>query len=125
MLQISAGARQVGQVSAYLIQRTTLRRSEQSFHYYLDDLATDVPSTDVRQTAQMLFDKHGRLRRKVYGNFGPETDHGELLYINDVTLKPAYQGQGIGCTAIRQLMQKLLRAGGLTSWWFAGKDQAF
>ncbi len=86
----------------------------------MDDLTTDVVSTDIRNTMHMLLDRHGRLRRRMHGNFGPETDQGELLYINDVSLKPKYHARGIGCRAIQQLLQKLLQAGGSNSWWFAG-----
>ena len=102
-LQISVGAdRYAGRIVVHSINRIQLRHSKESFHWHLNEFseyAYDMGTT--------LFDGHGRLRRHLHGAFDDAADQGRVLYIPEITLKPAYHHQGIGCKAVKMFLQEL------------------
>jgi len=58
---------------AYQIRRSHLRWNSKPFQYFLD-----VPGQESCNIGNALFDRHGRLKPHLYGNFGAETDQGML-----------------------------------------------
>ena len=94
--------RHAGRIAAHSINRVPLRRSKESFHWHLDDF-----SEYAYDMGMTLFDRHGRFRRHLYGTFEDEVDEGRILYIPEVSLKPAYHHQGIGCKAVKMFLQEL------------------
>ena len=108
-----------GKIVAYQICRNHLRWHSKSFHYFLD-----VPAQDNCNIANAVFDRHGFLKQHLHGNFGAETNQGELLYIRDIKMKPQYRKTGLACLALkyllRQLSQRQQNYMAPTEWWFAG-----
>lgn len=73
-LQIQIGKeRNAGRIVAYQICRTHLLWNSKPFQYFLD-----VPGQSICNIGNALFDRHGRLKRHLHGNFGEETDQGTL-----------------------------------------------
>lgn len=84
VLQITIGNdTDAGRILGYQISRKDLRRNSKPFHYYLD-----IPSEGACNVANAVFDRLGRLKKHLYGNFKAETDQGDLLYIRDIKIKP-------------------------------------
>ena len=84
----------------------------------------DAPTQDICDVATSLFDQHGQLKQHLQGTFGRETNQGSLLYVRDVILKKPYQNQGIGCKAVKSLLQQLNASSNssqLACWHFAGE----
>lgn len=74
--------------------------------------------------ANAIFDRHGQLKRHLYGNFGAETNQGELLYIRDVQMRPQFRKQGLASLAVKYLLRRLSQRQKdyeqPTEWWLAG-----
>ena len=120
--QISVGEEQnAGRILAYQVSRSSLRWNSKPFHHFLD-----IPSHDNCNVANAVFDRHGQLKRHLYGTFGAETNQGELLYIRDVQMKPQFRKQGLASLALkyllRQLSQRQKDYAQPTEWWFAGQQ---
>ena len=118
-LQIKLGDTEVGQIEAYLIDRPELRQESKCYvHTHL--LAAFDPN--IRDLTD-IFDRHGQLRRHLHGTFRDECDWGSLIYVHNIILEEAYQHQGMGCKALKLLLQLLNRPSAEpthTSWHFAG-----
>ena len=122
-VQISVGEeRNVGRILAYQVSRSSLRWSSKPFHHFLD-----IPSHENCNVANALFDRHGQLKRHLYGNFGAETNQGELLYIRDIQMKPQFRKQGLATLALKYLLRRLSQRQEEyeqpTEWWLAGQQQ--
>lgn len=106
-----------GRIVAHSIRRHSLSSSRESFHRHLDNF-----SEDANEMGLALFDRYGRLRQHLYGTYSEETDEGRLLYIEEVTLRHTYHHQGIGCKAVKILLQQLNGVLAFDTWCtFAGK----
>ena len=120
-LQIKLDDTEVGQIEAYIIDRPDLRQASRCYvHTYL--LGAFDPN--IRDLTD-IFDRHGQLRRHLHGTFGDECDWGPLIYVHNIILETAYQHQGVGCKALKLLLQLLNRPSAETthtSWHFAGAD---
>ncbi|DBB07510.1 hypothetical protein WJX82_009247 [Trebouxia sp. C0006] len=107
-----------GRIVAYQIRRSHLRWNSKPFQYFLD-----VPGQESCNIGNALFDRHGRLKPHLYGNFGAETDQGEVLYIRDIRMKPKFRQKGLACLALKYLMRKLSQCqedhSHPSQWWFA------
>ncbi|KAL0030430.1 hypothetical protein WJX79_004560 [Trebouxia sp. C0005] len=92
-----------GKIEAYLVNRPGLLQDCKAyFHYFMDK-----PTQVLCDLALTIFDRHGQLKPHLYGTFGPETNDGRLLYIRKVTLKQQYRCQGVGRSAVGQLLRQL------------------
>ena len=120
-MQIIMGRdRKAGKIVALSINRHSLTPSKERFHWHLNEF-----SEDACEMALSLFDRYGRLRPHLHGTFAEETDEGRLLYIQEVTVKDTYHHQGIGCKAIKILLQQLNDVLAFETWCtFAGKPFA-
>ena len=116
ILQIGVGAdQQAGKLEAYRIDRAGLHGCKAYFHYFMNK-----PNKAMRDVALHLFDRHGHLKQHLYGTFGPETNPGGLIFMRTLALKRQYQGRGIVCQAIKQLLKQLNHPGIQASWNLAG-----
>lgn len=105
IVQIAVGAdQQAGKLEAYRIDRDGLHGCKAYFHYFMNK-----PNKAMRDVALHLFDRHGHLKRHLYGTFGAETNPGGMIFIRTLALKRQYQGGGIVCLAIKQLLKQLNR----------------
>lgn len=120
-LQIKLGDTEVGQIEAYIVDRPELRQESRCYvHTHL--LGAFDPN--IRDLTD-IFDRHGQLRRHLHGTFGDECDWGSLIYVHNIIMEEAYQHQGVGCKALKLLLQLLNRPSPETrhtSWHFAGAD---
>lgn len=119
---IMGGDRNAGRIVAVSVHRhsQSLRSSKESFHWHLNEFSDDAYDMGIN-----LFDRHGRLRPHLHGTFAEETDEGRLLYIQEVTVKDTYHHQGIGCKAVKILLQQLNDVIAFETWCtFAGKPSA-
>ena len=119
MLQIEIGSdRDAGKIVAFLIRRNQLRTKRKSFHYWLN-----VASSDSKYTfASGLFDRNGMLKQRLYGNFGPETNLGNILYIRNVTLKAQHSRRNLGCKVLRKFLEIATKQPHTADgWWLAGR----
>lgn len=111
-----------GRILAYQVSRSSLRWNSKPFHHFLA-----IPGHENCNVANAIFDRHGQLKRHLYGNFAAETNQGELLYIRDIQMKPRFKKQGLASLALKYLLRRLSQRqkdyGQPTEWWFAGLQQ--
>ena len=121
-LQIVAGAdQQAGKLEAYRIDRDGLHGCKAYFPFFMNNA-----NKALRDVALYLFDRHGHLKQHLYGTFGPETNPGGLIFIRTLAIKRQYQGKGIGCQAIKQLLLQLNRQDRkAASWTLAGTSSPY
>ena len=118
MLQIEIDDdRDAGKIVAFLIRRNHLRTKRKSFQYWMN-----VASSDSKCTfASGLFDRTGMLKQRLYGNFGPETNLGNILYIRNVTLKEQHSRRNLGCKVLRKFLELATKQPHTADgWWLAG-----
>ena len=102
-LQVAVGSDQhAGKLEAYRIDRAGLHGCKAYFHYFMNN-----PNKALHDVSLHLFDRHGHLKPHLYGNFGPETDPGGLVFIRTLELKHIYHGGDIESQAIKQLLLQL------------------
>ena len=123
LVQISVGGeKNAGRILAYQVSRSSLRWNSKPFHHFLD-----IPGHENCNIANAIFDRHGQLKQHLYGNFGAETNQGELLYIRDIQMKPQFRKQGLAALALKYLLRRLSQRQQdyehPTEWWLAGQQQ--